>query len=214
MKKNNLWQSKQSRMRLWVWGAVVLALFAVVLWMWCNKEYASYNDGVWSMDMRPLLGGDAQPGTSAEAGKKPSVAVQQPSSGNVVSVVAGLAGAGTFQELFTSTGIASQLTGKGPYTVFVPTDQGLSYAPSGSIRNLDAAGKKRFVQYHVVSGRMLDIDAVNSGMIPSLSKDMLNFQVRPDSGLVQINSSYALKAYRASNGIVYTINQPLFPPKR
>ncbi len=161
-----------------------------------------------------ILSGSGEPARGvAPTAPTEKVVVQPRASSNVVSVVAGLSGANTFQGLFTSTGVASTLNGKGPYTVFVPTDAGLAYAPKGSIRNMTSAQKKEFVEYHIVMGRMLLLDALDSGTIMALSGDTLNFQVQAETGLVQVNSAFALQAYKAGNGIVYTINQPLFPPQ-
>ncbi len=76
---------------------------------------------------------------------------------------------------------------------------------------MTAAQKKRMVQYSVVSGRALNVNVQDSGSVKALSGDLLNFNVG-STGLVQVNSSYALAAYKATNGIVYVINQPLLPP--
>jgi uncharacterized surface protein with fasciclin (FAS1) repeats len=132
----------------------------------------------------------------------------------VAQVVASLSGTSEFQGDFVSTGVSASLTGKGPYTVFIPTDAGYNLVKPGTISGMTPTQLKRFVQYHVVSGRALDVDAVQNGTIQALSKDTLNFTVQKDTGFVQVNSSFALTAYKASNGIVYVINQPLIPPSK
>ncbi len=132
----------------------------------------------------------------------------------VAQVVASLSGVSEFQSAFVSTGVSASLTGKGPYTVFVPTDTGYNLVKPGTITGMSAAEFKRFVQYHVVSGRALDLDALQNGTIQALSKDTLNFAVQKSTGFVQVNSSFAVTAYKASNGIVYVINQPLIPPAK
>jgi uncharacterized surface protein with fasciclin (FAS1) repeats len=141
----------------------------------------------------------------------PVVVEPAKTSSSVAAVVAGLSGASEYAGLFSSAGVGATLTGKGPYTVFVSTDAGYALLKPGTITNMTAAQKKRLIQYSIVSGRMLNISATDSGTITALSKDTLNFNVN-DSGLVQVNSSFALRAIKASNGIVYIINQPLLPP--
>ena len=116
-----------------------------------------------------------------------------------------------YESYLGSTGVGSSITGKGPYTVFVSTDAGYALLKPGTIVNMTAAQKKRLIQYSIVSGKELDVDVQNSGSVKALSGDELNFTVS-DSGAVQVNSSYALAAYKASNGIVYVVNQPLIPP--
>lgn len=134
------------------------------------------------------------------------------SSKTVASIIAGIGYGGRFSQLLSSTGVGATLTGKGPYTVFVATDGAFGRLVPGTINNLSAAEQTRLVQYHVVVGKKLDVDAVSSGNIQALSKDMINFQVDAKKD-VYVNSGKVLETYRASNGIVYVINSVLLPPK-
>lgn len=134
------------------------------------------------------------------------------STQNVGAVVAGIANGGTFASYLSSTGVGATLSGKGPYTVFVATDGAFSRLAPGTIANMSAADLKRMVQYHIVAGKKLDVDAVNSGQVQALSKDTLNFNVDATKGAVYVNSGYVLHAYKATNGIVYVINSVLLPP--
>jgi uncharacterized surface protein with fasciclin (FAS1) repeats len=131
----------------------------------------------------------------------------------VASIVAGLTGVSQYQGFFDSTGISNTLVDTGPasYTVFVSTDAGYNLLAAGTIANMTAAQKKRMVQYSIVSGKALNVNVADSGSVKTLSGDEVNFKVGT-TGLVQVNSSYALAAYKGSNGIVYVINQPLIPP--
>lgn len=204
---------KKKNRRLFLLMVLLVVVAGFAIWVFAfksSKEVTTFSENsALSGIAEVLYEKKSRPPTSPE-----KVSMQPRSNTGVVSVVAGLSNASTFQHLFTSTGIASVLVSKGPYTVFVPTDAGLTLAPKGSIRNMTFAEKKRFVEYHVVMGRMLELDALDSTQIQALSGDTLNFTVRPDTGFVQVNSAFALTAYKASNGVVYTINQPLFPPKK
>lgn len=134
------------------------------------------------------------------------------STSGVMGVIASLGDGSTFYSYLTSTGVASSLTGKGPYTVFVPTNQAFG-AASGSLQGLTAAQKKRLAQYHVVAGKSLDVDAVSGGTYAALSGDTLNFRVDLTYKEAFVNSGYAINEYKATNGIVYTISQVLIPPQ-
>jgi len=150
------------------------------------------------------------PDTSGTVPTTP-VAVANNSSKTVSAIVAGLSGASEYESYLGSTGVGSSIAGKGPYTVFVSSDAGYALLKPGTIVNMTAAQKKRLIQYSIVSGKELDVNVQNTGSVKALSGDELNFKVSA-SGLVQVNSSYALAAYKASNGIVYVVNQPLIPP--
>ena len=137
------------------------------------------------------------------------------SSQSVVSVAESIPGATTFASWLQSTGVAAKLTGKGPYTIFVPTDGSVSQLPAGTFTNLSAAGKLRFVEYAVVSGKAIDAGAQNqvAGTIQALSGDSINFSYG-NQKIPMVNSSIVITEYKASNGIVYLIDSPLLPPTK
>jgi uncharacterized surface protein with fasciclin (FAS1) repeats len=142
-----------------------------------------------------------------------AVTTENVPSSSVAAVVAGIADASNFNSLFVSTGVAASLSGKGPYTVFVPTNEAYASLTAGTLSNMTSAQKKRLAQYAVVSGKALDIDAVSSGTYTALSKDPLNFQVNLVYKEAFVNSGYAIREYKASNGIVYLISAVLVPPQ-
>ena len=130
---------------------------------------------------------------------------------SVAGVVAGISSASEFASLFSSSGVAAQVSGKGPYTIFVPSDAAFARLAKGTISNLTATQLKRLVQYHIIVGRAIDADAISSGSVDALSKDPINFSVQADKS-VRINSSLILKTYQGKNGVVYLIDGVLLPP--
>lgn len=196
---NNMWG--------WVTGIGVIVLIILGIW-WYAGSAPGGPGGVATTTPEAANTN----GTTNTAGGTP-VSSESRSSSSVAAVVASLATGNTFDSYFISTGVASSLTGKGPYTVFVPTNEAFARLSAGTISTLAAAQKKRLVQYHVVSGKALDIDAVSSGTYTALSKDALNFRVDPVYKQAFVNSGYAITQYRASNGIVYVISEVLIPPQ-
>lgn len=162
----------------------------------------------------------SQPGTSAVdtafttpgTGSNTSVARQDRSSSDVVSIAGSISGASVFAGWLNSSGVAAQITGKGPYTIFVPTDAAVAKLKAGTFTNLSAAEKKRFVQYYIVKGRAIDVDAQVSGTIPALSGDDLNFD--NTNNIAMVNSGIITAQYKGSNGVVYVINTALVPPEK
>lgn len=145
------------------------------------------------------------------AAKTAPVLTREKRATDVYSIATTLPGATRFGALLKSTGVSSTLSGSGTFTVFVPTDAAFKLVPPGYLENLNAAGLKRLVQYHVVAGRALDTDATNVGTIQALSKDSLNFSLDTNK-LPNVNSSLILRQYLAKNGIVYSIDVVLLPP--
>jgi uncharacterized surface protein with fasciclin (FAS1) repeats len=193
MEGRNIWA--------WVGGIIVLIVVVYGIWWFMSQPAAT-----------PTTQTNNQATTTVtDNGTGVPVSVTDRTSETSASVIAGLSGGSQYASLFSSAGGAANLSGKGPYTIFVSSDAGFGLLPAGTISNMTTAEKKRFVQYSIVSGKALDIDATNSGTIQALSGDALNFHVGP-TGLVQVNSSFALQEYKTSNGIVYVLNQPLLPP--
>jgi uncharacterized surface protein with fasciclin (FAS1) repeats len=186
----------------WVVGIVVVLVLVLGLW-WANGGMSATNGS-------PMASSTPEVATTTT---KTQPVVVETRTGTVASVVAGLSGASRFASLFASTGVAATITGKGPYTIFVPTDEAYA-ASAAAINAMTAAQKKRLVQYHVVSGKMLDVDAVSSGNYTALSKDSLNFNVRTQDKSAFVNSAYVIRQYKASNGVVYLIGGAvLIPPQ-
>ncbi len=188
----------------------MLVIIGGLLW-WSNQSAVTTTDTANTNGTMAssTVGGTDTSGTNTTPA--PVVISKNNSSKSIASIVAGLTGSSEYAALFTDTGVAATLGAKGPYTVFVSTNGGYALLKPGTISNMTAAQKKRMIQYSVISGRALDVNVQDSGQINALSGDKLNFSVG-STGLVQVNSSYALAAYKATNGVVYVINQPLIPP--
>ena len=183
---------------IWLGGLALLIVAVLGLW-WFS---ASRSAGIAGVDNA----------TTSTSGSVSSVSRTDRSSSDVVSIAQSISGASTFGGWLSSSGVSAQITGKGPYTIFVPTDAAVAKLKAGTFTNLSAAGKKRFVQYHIVKGRAIDVDAQVSGTIPSLSGDDLNFD--NTNNIAMVNSGIITAQYKGSNGIVYVINTVLVPPEK
>ncbi|MCI0561918.1 MAG: fasciclin domain-containing protein [Nitrososphaera sp.] len=146
------------------------------------------------------------PKTSPTTGSKPPAL-------SVVAITQKLFGTSQFNALFKSTGVAAALVGKGPYTVFVPTNGAMNQLPPGTLSGMTAAQKLRFVKYHIIIGRAIDSEAQVAGTIQAFSGDMLNFSFGADR-IPMVNSAIFIEKYVANNGVVYLIDNILLPPQR
>ena len=73
-----------------------------------------------------------------------------------VSIVDTAIGAGNFTTLtagIKAAGLTDTLTGKGPFTVFAPTDEAFKKLPAGAVDALlkDSAKLKAVLNYHVIA---------------------------------------------------------------
>lgn len=191
--------------RAWLWGAVAVLIVLVGAWIWYQT---------WSQNQPGSVsyGSPAASSTAALASPTLPVVPENRTSSSVVGIIQSLQNESRFSGLLANTGVLATLTGKGPYTVFVPTDASFGRLPAGTINNLTATQLKRLVQYHIISGKMIDVNAQVAGTVPALSKDVLNFSYEVGDKSARVNSGTILAAYKASNGIVYVINSVLLPP--
>lgn len=191
--------------------AVGLSLIAIVLIVWWLMPAGNRS----IITTPELLWGNSSTSIALESPNLPfGIGGGSIHATDVASVASRVPGSSRFNALFKSTGVSTSLKGAGPYTVFVPTDEALALMSTAGELNLSSAELKRLIQYHVVAGKKLDVDAVHSGQIQALSKDTLNFQVDTAKSAVYINSAYVLETYQAKNGIVYLISSALVPPAR
>jgi len=135
------------------------------------------------------------------------------SSQDVVTVAENIPGATVFPSWLVSTGVAAQLAGAGPYTIFMPTDGSVADLKTGTFTNRSSAARKRLVEYHIVAGRAIDVSAQGQTMggVQALSGDMLDFSYAIGKAPT-VDGATILAEYAASNGVVYLISDVLMPP--
>jgi uncharacterized surface protein with fasciclin (FAS1) repeats len=127
-------------------------------------------------------------------------------------------GAGSFKTLVTAVkaaGLVDTLKGKGPFTVFAPTDEAFAKLPKGTVESLlKPENKKKLVDiltYHVVAAKV-PASKVATGKVAMVNKK--NARVRVKDGKVRINKANVVKTdIVASNGIIHVIDQVIMPPK-
>jgi uncharacterized surface protein with fasciclin (FAS1) repeats len=126
--------------------------------------------------------------------------------------------AGNFTTLATAlkeAGLVDALKGKGPFTVFAPTDEAFKNLPKGALDNLlkDKEALKNVLLYHVVSGKVSSKDVVKLDKATTLNGSDLKIMTK--NGKVMINDADVIGAdVEASNGIIHVIDKVLLPPTK
>ena len=123
--------------------------------------------------------------------------------------------AGSFKTLATALGAAGlvdTLKGKGPFTVFAPTDEAFAKLPPGTVEGLlaDKAKLTAILTYHVVAGNVSS--AAVAGMTEAKTLNGATVAVDASSG-VKINGATVTTAdVAATNGVIHVIDTVLLPP--
>ena len=135
-------------------------------------------------------------------------------SKNIVEVAVG-AGFNTLVAAVKAAGLADALSGKGPFTVFAPTDAAFAKLPAGTLDALlkDPVKLAAILKYHVVSGKVMAADVIkgNGAKPATLNGAALDIMVK--SGNVYVNGAMVTSAdVTASNGVIHVIDTVVLPP--
>jgi uncharacterized surface protein with fasciclin (FAS1) repeats len=136
-------------------------------------------------------------------------------AGGGKDIVQTAVGAGKFKtltELVTKAGLAGTLSGKGPYTVFAPTDKAFSKVPKSTLQALakDKKQLKAVLLLHVAKGKLTAKKIVKRSSVKTLNGQRLAIKVR--KGKVYVGGARVTKAdVSASNGVIHVINKVLIP---
>jgi len=126
--------------------------------------------------------------------------------------------AGSFNTLATAlkaAGLIETLKGKGPFTVFAPTDDAFKKLPAGTLEKLlaDKAQLTKVLTYHVVSGKVMAADVVKLKEAKTVEGSMVKITVA--SGGVKVNDANVVKTdIGASNGVIHVIDSVILPPAK
>jgi uncharacterized surface protein with fasciclin (FAS1) repeats len=125
--------------------------------------------------------------------------------------------AGSFNTLATAlqaAGLAETLKGKGPFTVFAPTDEAFGKLPAGTVDSLlkpeNKDKLKAILLYHVVSGDVTAAQVVKLSSAKTVNGQ--DVQIMVNGGTVMVNDARVVKAdVVASNGVIHVIDTVLLP---
>lgn len=125
--------------------------------------------------------------------------------------------AGSFETLVAAVkaaGLVETLKGKGPFTVFAPTDEAFADLPDGVVADLlKPENKEKLVSiltYHVVPGKVLASEVVEMSSVKTVNGKEAAVSV--SNGQAMINDAKIVATdIEASNGVVHVIDRIIMP---
>jgi uncharacterized surface protein with fasciclin (FAS1) repeats len=126
--------------------------------------------------------------------------------------------AGSFKTLATAlqaAGLIETLKGKGPFTVFAPTDEAFAKIPKADLDALlkDKAKLTAVLTYHVVAGKVMAADVVKLTSAKTVQGGSAKVHVM--GGKVMIDNANVVKTdIAASNGVIHVIDSVILPPAK
>ncbi len=138
-----------------------------------------------------------------------------PASDNIPAVAEKAGSFSTLLAAAKAAGLVEALSGKGPLTVFAPTDDSFAKLPAGTVASLLKPENKEklasILKYHVVSGRVYSTDALKAGKAKTLQGSMIKIGVQGKAAMV--NDAGLVKTdIDASNGVIHVIDSVILPP--
>ena len=131
---------------------------------------------------------------------------------NIVQTAVAAGSFKTLVSLVKQAGLVGALSGKGPLTVFAPTDAAFAKVPKATLAALakNKAKLKAVLLYHVVSGKLTAAQVVKHKSLTTLEGGTLSIRTRDHK--VHVNGARVITAnVMASNGVIHVINQVLIP---
>ena len=122
--------------------------------------------------------------------------------------------AGQFKTLVKAVqagGLVDTLKGKGPFTVFAPTDEAFAKLPAGTLEALlmDKQKLASILTYHVVPGKVMAAQ-VKAGQVKTVQGQSLT--VGTMNGAVTVDNAKVVKTdIVASNGVIHVIDTVVLP---
>jgi transforming growth factor-beta-induced protein len=125
--------------------------------------------------------------------------------------------AGSFKTLaaaLQAADLVDTLKGKGPFTVFAPTDEAFAKLPAGTLESLlkpeNKAKLQAILTYHVVAGSVGSTEVVKLKSAKTVNGQSV--AIRTANGGVMIDGANVVKADIAtSNGVIHVIDSVILP---
>ena len=118
----------------------------------------------------------------------------------------------TLASLLKKAGLVGTLQGKGPFTVFAPTDAAFAKVPKATLAALgkNKAQLRSVLLYHVVKGNVPAAKVVKLRSAKTLNGKAVS--IRVNGGNVLVGGARVTTAdVKASNGVIHVVNRVLIP---
>lgn len=134
-------------------------------------------------------------------------------SGDIVAVASSAGKFNTLVAAIRAAGLVETLQGKGPFTVFAPTDEAFAKLPAGTVESLLKPENKQkliaILTYHVVPGKITAAQ-VTTTEVATVNGQNLSLVVA--NGGVTVNDAKVVATdIPASNGVIHVIDSVVLP---
>jgi uncharacterized surface protein with fasciclin (FAS1) repeats len=155
----------------------------------------------------------ANAGKKCNGGTVQTVAHEEVVSKDIVDTAVGAGSFKTLAAALKAAGLVDTLKGKGPFTVFAPTDEAFAKLPAGTVETLlkpeNKAKLTTILTYHVVAGKVMAADVVKLTSAETVQGQSVTINA---SNGVAVDAAKVVKTdIGCSNGIIHVIDAVLMP---
>lgn len=135
-------------------------------------------------------------------------------TGTIVDIAASNGSFKTLVAAVKAAGLVEVLSGKGPFTVFAPTDAAFAALPKGTVEALlkpeNKAKLQQILTYHVVPGSVMST-AIKPGQVNTVEGKPVTLSTKGNKIMVN-NANVTAADIKASNGVIHVIDKVILPP--
>lgn len=152
-----------------------------------------------------------------------TVALALSTGAYAANIVEAAKAAGEFTMLLKANQVAGTdktLMGRGPFTVFAPTDAAFAKVPKAKLDALMKPANRNMLKTtlgaHLVTG-LVKMEAIEKGLAtnPAVVVSTVNSMplvFKREGGMITVNGAQMKPAMRVDNGIIYVIDTVMVPP--
>lgn len=142
------------------------------------------------------------------------LAAAEPAKKDIVDTAVAAGNFKTLAAALKAAGLIETLKGKGPFTVFAPTDEAFAKLPEGTVESLlKPENKDKLVgilTYHVVAGKVMAADVVKLKEAKTVQGKAVKITVK--DGKVMVDAANVVTTDIAtSNGVIHVIDAVILP---
>jgi uncharacterized surface protein with fasciclin (FAS1) repeats len=133
---------------------------------------------------------------------------------NIVELAVGTESLSTLVTAVKAAGLVETLSGKGPFTVFAPTNAAFEALPAGTLESLLKPENKdqlvAVLTYHVIGAKVMSTDLKEGQKAKTVQGEEVMISLK---GGASVNGAkVAMADVKASNGVVHVIDTVILPP--
>jgi uncharacterized surface protein with fasciclin (FAS1) repeats len=132
---------------------------------------------------------------------------------DIVTTAAGNPAFSTLVAAVKAAGLVETLQGKGPFTVFAPTNDAFAKLPAGTVEDLLKPENKdklvAILTYHVVAGKVMAADVVKLSNATTVQGS--DIMIDTSDGVKVNNATVIQTDLETKNGVIHVIDTVIIP---